>query len=275
MALVTTAEMVGATHRDGCGITAYNVIKLEHAEAIVAAADRIDKPIILQVSENAVRFHHGQVEPILTAVRAVAAQADVPVAVHLDHVEHAELLYAAGEVGASSVMFDASKLDYDTNVAATRAAAEWAHDRGCSWQPSSAKSAANTAARAWAAHGSSGVSGDDLHRAVRAGITKINVGTILNVAFTAAVRERLADTEVVDPPKYLAPARDAIADTAIAITAVVSAPAGSSRRPRVNPCTERTSRPVARGRASLPACDRRPILPATVNNLSHEPLHFL
>jgi hypothetical protein len=66
MPLVTTAEMVGATHRDGCGITAYNVIKLEHAEAIVAAADRID-------------FHRGQVEPILAAVRAVAAQADVPV----------------------------------------------------------------------------------------------------------------------------------------------------------------------------------------------------
>jgi len=36
MPLVTTAEMVGATHRDGCGITAYNVIKLEHAEPIVA-----------------------------------------------------------------------------------------------------------------------------------------------------------------------------------------------------------------------------------------------
>lgn len=34
MPLVTTAEMVGATHRDGCGITAY--ITLEHAEAIVA-----------------------------------------------------------------------------------------------------------------------------------------------------------------------------------------------------------------------------------------------
>ena len=37
--LVTTAEMVGAAHRDGVGITAYNVITLEHAEAIVAAAE--------------------------------------------------------------------------------------------------------------------------------------------------------------------------------------------------------------------------------------------
>ena len=62
MPLVTTAEMVGAAHRDGVGITAYNVITLEHAEAIVAAAHRIDKPIILQVSENAVLFHRGQVD---------------------------------------------------------------------------------------------------------------------------------------------------------------------------------------------------------------------
>ena len=145
MPLVTTAEMVGAAHRDGVGITAYNVITLEHAEAIVAAAHRIDKPIILQVSENAVRFHRGQVEPILAAVRAVAAQADVPVAVHLDHVEHVELLYAAAAAGASSVMFDTSKLDYDANVAAPAPPPSGPVTEGCSWKPSSAKSAAKTA----------------------------------------------------------------------------------------------------------------------------------
>jgi len=41
---------------------------------------------------------------------------------------------------------------------------------------------------------------------------KINVGTILNVAFTHAVRTRLADDEtIVDPRKYLVPARVEIA----------------------------------------------------------------
>ena len=49
-------------------------------------------------------------------------------------------------------------------------------------------------------HGSSGVADDELGRAVAHGIVKINVGTILNVAFTHAVRTRLADDEtIVDP----------------------------------------------------------------------------
>ena len=111
---------------------------------------------------------------------------------------------------------------------------------------------------------------------MRAGITKINVGTILNVAFTAAVRERLADTEVVDPPKYLAPARDAIADTVIAITAVVSAPAGSSSPSASEPWyrTDEPSRGAGTSRACRLATDDR-YSPATVNNLCHEPLHFL
>jgi fructose-bisphosphate aldolase class II len=62
-------------------------------------------------------------------------------------------------------------------------------------------------------HGSSGVPDEQLRAAVAAGISKVNVGTALNVAMTAAVRAGLADTPVVDPRKYLAPARDAMART--------------------------------------------------------------
>ena len=55
-------------------------------------------------------------------------------------------------------------------------------------------------------HGSSGVADDELGRAVAHGIVKINVGTILNVAFTRAVRSQLAgDETVVDPRRYLYP----------------------------------------------------------------------
>ena len=46
-----------------------------------------------------------------------------------------------------------------------------------------------------------------------AGIVKVNVGTALGMAFTAAVRRELTgDPDVVDPRHYLAPARDAVAD---------------------------------------------------------------
>jgi fructose-bisphosphate aldolase, class II len=62
-------------------------------------------------------------------------------------------------------------------------------------------------------HGSSGVPDEDLAEAVRAGISKVNIGTALNVAFTGAIRGYLASHSGVDPRRYLAPARTAVADT--------------------------------------------------------------
>jgi fructose-bisphosphate aldolase class II len=63
-------------------------------------------------------------------------------------------------------------------------------------------------------HGSSGVPDDELAAAVRDGMAKINIGTALNTAFTSSVRGTLAERpDVVDPRRYLAPARDAMAET--------------------------------------------------------------
>ena len=59
-------------------------------------------------------------------------------------------------------------------------------------------------------HGSSGVPEDGLLRAIDAGITKVNLGTHLNVVFTGAAREVLADGTVTDPRKYLGAAREAL-----------------------------------------------------------------
>jgi fructose-bisphosphate aldolase, class II len=126
MPLVTTGEIVGAARH---GVAAFNVITVEHAEAIVTGGEDARRALILQVSENAVRYH-GRLEPISAACVALARTATVPVSLHLDHVTDEDLLHQAPAAGYSSAMFDASALDYDGNVAATRAAAEWAHANG-------------------------------------------------------------------------------------------------------------------------------------------------
>ena len=74
-------------------------------------------------------------------------------------------------------------------------------------------------------HGSSGVADAGLQRAVRSGIVKVNIGTILNVAFTDAVRRTLTDPDLVDPRKYLAPARAAVAAVVARLAATVARPA--------------------------------------------------
>lgn len=276
MPLTATGQLVGQAQANGTAIAAFNVITLEHAEAIVAGAEHAGRAVILQISENAVRFHHGRLAPIAAATTAVAELAAVPVAVHLDHVESRDLLHAVGGTGISSAMFDASTRDYAGNVAATAEAADWAHEHGL-WleaelgevggkdgahapgvrtDPAEAvEFVAATGVDALAVavgsshamtdrtatldfdligrlrealavplvlHGSSGVPDGDLTRAVRAGIVKVNVGTILNVAFTDAVRAQLDAGPVVDPRRYLAPAREAVARTVAHLVTIIS-----------------------------------------------------
>lgn len=130
MPLISTAELVRMARADGRGVGAFNVITLEHAEAIVAGAEAAGAPVVCQISENAVRFHGGSLGPLASATAAVAEAARVPVGLHLDHVTDEELLRRACDFGFGSAMYDASALPHEENVAATRAAADWAHDQG-------------------------------------------------------------------------------------------------------------------------------------------------
>jgi fructose-bisphosphate aldolase class II len=239
-----------------------------------------DRPVILQLSENAIRFHGGDPRPVTAALLRIAEASVVPVALHLDHVTDWYLLEASSDAGFSSVMFDAGALGYHENVAATARAAAWAHDHGLlveaelGWvggKESQVESAHDEGVRtdpdqaaAYVAatgvdalavavgsshamiertagldldliaslhaavpvplvlHGSSGVPDDTLAAAVLTGMTKINIGTRLNLAFTGAVRNALTDESITDPRKYLAPARDAVAREVETILAVLS-----------------------------------------------------
>ncbi|GIJ63562.1 fructose-bisphosphate aldolase [Virgisporangium aurantiacum] len=125
-----TGELVAAARTRGAGVGAFNVITVEHAEAIVSGAEEAGLAVILQISENAVRFHHNRLGPIAAAARSIAELATVPVATHLDHVTDDELLDQASANGFGSVMYDASARKFADNVAATAAATRRCHATG-------------------------------------------------------------------------------------------------------------------------------------------------
>ncbi|MFI9275059.1 ketose-bisphosphate aldolase [Kitasatospora sp. NPDC052896] len=287
MPLARTADLLAAAVQARRGLPAFNVITLEHAEAITAGAERAGAAVVLQLSQNAVAYHGGRLLPLARACAELAAAARVPAALHLDHVEDFELLRAAPAAGFSSVMYDASRLAPAENVKATARAVEWAHRHGLhleaelgriggkSGEPpldahapgtrtdpaeaagfvadtgvdalavavgSSHAMTTRTAAldhaliRRLAAavpvplvlHGSSGVPDTELGAAITAGMVKINIGTALNTAGTAAIRAELgAHPELVDPRRYLTPAREAMTGVVAELAAlVVDSPAG-------------------------------------------------
>lgn len=122
-------DLVTEARRAGRGLGAFNVVLLEHAEAIVAGAERAGLPVVLQISQNCAAYHGG-FEPLGLATLAVARRADVPAICHLDHAEDVALVHEAVELGVQSVMFDGSHLPYEENVAVTREVVEHCHARG-------------------------------------------------------------------------------------------------------------------------------------------------
>jgi fructose-bisphosphate aldolase, class II len=276
--LVSTASIVAAARRVGCGVAALNVVQLENIEAVASAAARTGHPVVVQISENAVRYH-GALEPVASAALGAARTCSAPVSVHLDHATTAALCAEAVALGLSSVMFDASALEYADNVAATQrvaaschAADVWVeaelgevggkdgvHAAGARTDPDQAAAfVAATGVDGLAVavgtshkmvervavldlsliarlrdsvpvplvlHGSSGVSDEHLRQAISAGITKVNIATQLNKAFTAAVRARLADhPDEVDPRRYLGAGREAMTDEAARLLTLVTQP---------------------------------------------------
>lgn len=121
----SVADLI-ATARPG-GLGAFNVITIEHAEAIAAAAEAAKRPALLQLSENTVHYH-GKLAPIALACLRIAADSSADIAVHLDHATSFELIRTAVDLGIGSVMYDGSTLDYADNVAATADIVGWCHD---------------------------------------------------------------------------------------------------------------------------------------------------
>ncbi|WP_327223706.1 class II fructose-bisphosphate aldolase family protein [Streptomyces platensis] len=128
MPLVPTSSIVDAAREARVGAAAFNVIHLETAEALVTAAERTGIPLILQISENCIRYH-GSLLPITRATLALAEGSTARIGVHLDHITDADLVRQGITAGVGSVMVDASALPYEENVATTADLAAWCHER--------------------------------------------------------------------------------------------------------------------------------------------------
>jgi fructose-bisphosphate aldolase class II len=266
MSRTSSGKIVFAAKAAGTSVGAFNVILLEHAEALVAGAEQAKLPVILQISENCVSYHKA-LKPISVATIAIAESSTVPVSVHLDHAESEDLVKQALDLGYDSIMFDGSKLPYEENVAASLRVAQLCksygatleveigevggkdgvHAPGVRTRPDEALAFAQatgtdllavavgsshamttrdatldfdlisdiaaTAKVPLVLHGSSGVSDPDLQKAVRAGMSKINIATHLNGVFTGEIRQALNnDPKLVDPRKYVGLGRTAIAE---------------------------------------------------------------
>ena len=126
--LVTLKEVLKVAEEKEIAIGAFNAPNLESLQAVMAAAEEMDLPVIIQFAP--VHEVHNPLALMGPLMVDFAKKAKVPVCVHLDHGDSIDRVKFALSMGFTSVMYDGSTLPYEENVANTKLAAELAHAQG-------------------------------------------------------------------------------------------------------------------------------------------------
>ena len=251
--LVTLNEVLIPAKKNKYAVGLFNAVTLELARGIISAAEATQSPVIMGTAE--VLFPYGPLEELSYFLIPMAKKAKVPVVIHLDHGLKKETCLKALELGFSSIMYDCSTDDYDTNVAKVREMAEIAHSYGATIEgelghvgdnegsaegsshladpskfftdPKMAKdyvektkvdalaiavgnahgayklppkldfdrikTIANTVDVPLVLHGGSGLTDNDFKRAIKEGISKVNIFTDINIAAVKAELSKFTD----------------------------------------------------------------------------------
>ena len=248
--LVNMNEVLLPAREGRYAVGLFNAVNLELARGILAAAQRTGSPVIMGTAE--VLFPYGPLEEVSYYLIPMAKKAGIPVVIHLDHGLKKETCLKALDLGFTSIMYDCSTDDYDTNVEKVREMAEIAHSRGTTIEgelghvgdntdaaeadplffytdPGQARDfvektgvdalavAVGTAHGAYklppkldfdriraikeqakvplVLHGGSGLTDEDFRKAIRAGISKINIFTDINVAAVRGARQHFVSDD--------------------------------------------------------------------------------
>lgn len=128
MALVTMKTLLEQAQAEHRGVGAFSVGNMEMVKGAVQAAEELGTPIILQIAE--VRLKHSPLHLMGPMMVQAAKEAEVDIAVHLDHGLTIGTVRQALELGFSSVMYDSSTHPFEENIKRTREVAELAKAYG-------------------------------------------------------------------------------------------------------------------------------------------------
>lgn len=113
--LVNMNDVLLPARAGGYGVGFFNAVNMEMARAVIETAEELNSPVMIGTAE--VLLPAMSLEQVATYLIPMAKRAKVPVCVHYDHGLTFEKCMEALKLGFTSVMYDCSTADYETNVA--------------------------------------------------------------------------------------------------------------------------------------------------------------
>lgn len=118
MSFVTSEGLLLNAQKGKYAIGAFNVENMEMIKAVIAAAEELQAPVILQTTPSTVKY--GGLKTYYAIVKAEAEKASVPVALHLDHGSSFDLAVQGIREGYTSIMIDGSGESFEDNIELTK-----------------------------------------------------------------------------------------------------------------------------------------------------------
>ena len=110
------------------GVGAFNIVDWVTMDAVLSAAAETSSPVIVQVSVKTVKVMGAKL--IRVMFEEMAGRVPIPATLHLDHCPDRKVIEECVAAGWNSVLFDASKLTYEDNMAQTKEVVQFAHQYG-------------------------------------------------------------------------------------------------------------------------------------------------
>ena len=258
--LVNMKEMLNKADSGKYAVPQFNINNLEWTRFILEECQELNSPVILGVSEGAIKYMGGY-KTVSNLVKSLISDLNItiPVALHLDHGSSYESCVKAIDNGFTSVMIDASKYPLEENINITKQVVLYAKDKNVTVEAEvgavggEEDGVADELAYAkiedavklvdstnidflapalgsvhgiykgkpkldfermvkiheliklpLVLHGGSGIPDELIKKSISCGITKININTELQIAWSNAVRIFLNENDkVYDPRKII------------------------------------------------------------------------
>jgi ketose-bisphosphate aldolase len=128
--LVSMKDLLYEAEKANKAVAAINVSNMESIMAVLEVAEKLDEPVILQVAPIQIEIQKTTYQETVAMVEVFMKRFDVKAALHLDHATTVEDCVKAIDAGFTSVMYDGSLGDYETNVENSKKVVEYAKVKG-------------------------------------------------------------------------------------------------------------------------------------------------
>ena len=112
--LVNMNELLQPATQGGYGVGFFNAVNGEMARAVIETAEELHAPVMVGTAQ--VLLPAMDLERVAEYLIPMAKKASVPVCVHYDHGLTFERCMEALQLGFTSLMYDCSMEDYETNI---------------------------------------------------------------------------------------------------------------------------------------------------------------